>query len=164
MPGYAGGTTPNPTYESVCSGTTGHAEVIEIVYDPAHISYRDLLTVFFATHDARELNRQGNDVGTQYRSVILTTTNSQRQEAKTFVREINASNTAGKPIVTDITALDTFYPAEDYHRDYYAKNQDNPYCQVVINPKLEKVREKFAALLEEQSQPYENISNLQQKK
>lgn len=148
-PGYAGGTTPNPTYENVCSGTTGHAEVIEIVYDPSRITYRDLLTVFFATHDATSLNRQGNDVGTQYRSVILTTTESQKQEAETFVREINTSNAAGNAIVTDITPLDTFYPAEDDHRDYYAKNQDNPYCQVVINPKLEKVKEKFRKLLKE---------------
>lgn len=146
-PGYAGGTTPNPTYESVCSGTTGHAEAIDIAYDPSRIAYRDLLTVFFATHDATTLNRQGNDVGTQYRSVIFTTTSGQRQEAETFVREINASHTSGKPIVTDVTPLDTFYPAEDYHRDYYARNQNNPYCQVVINPKLQKVQEKFRALL-----------------
>lgn len=148
-PGYAGGAGANPTYESVCSGTTGHAEVIEIVYDPARISYRDLLTVFFATHDATSLNRQGNDVGTQYRSVILTSTDAQRHEAETFVREINTSNAAGKPVVTDIKPLDAFYPAEDYHRDYYARNQDNPYCQMVINPKLEKVQEKFRELLKE---------------
>ena len=147
LPGYSGGAKPNPTYEEVCGGQTGHAEVIEIKYDPAQIKFRDLLTVFFATHDPTTMNRQGADVGTQYRSVIFYTTEAQRDEAAEFIAELNESSEAGSPIVTEIVPLDKFYPAENYHRDYYAKNKGNPYCEVVINPKLQKVQKEFAKLL-----------------
>jgi len=147
MPGYAGGHTLNPTYEEVCSGTTGHAEVIHIKYDPAQVKYRDLLTVFFGSHDSTTLNRQGNDVGTQYRSVVFYTTEKQKEETEAFIKEINESNARGEPAVTEVVPLQTFYPAEDYHHDYYAKNQRQGYCQVIINPKLEKVQHEFADLL-----------------
>lgn len=146
-PGYSGGTTENPTYEEVCGGTTGHAEVIYIEFDPMKITYRDLLTVFFGSHDPTTKNRQGNDLGTQYRSVVFYSTPEQQKEAKRFIDEINASNPEGKLVVTDIDPLDKFYPAENYHHDYYAKNPGNRYCELIINPKLEKVQEKFAELL-----------------
>lgn len=145
--GYAGGSTPNPTYESVSGGATGHAEVIKIEYNPSEIQFRDLLTVFFASHDPSTLNRQGSDVGTQYRSVILYTDEYQKQEAERFIEELNASNSEGKKIVTEVAPLDEFYEAEAYHQDYYKNNSDKPYCEIVINPKLEKVQEKFADLL-----------------
>ena len=147
MPGYAGGSKPNPTYEEVCSGDTGYAEVIKIEYDPAQISYGTLLTVFFATHDSTTLNRQGADAGTQYRSAIFYTTEEQKAKAEKFIAELNASSKNGKPIITEIKPLDKFYGAEDYHKNYYAKNKLASYCQIVINPKLEKVKEKFAELL-----------------
>lgn len=147
MPGYAGGTMPDPTYERVCGGATGHAEVIKIEYDPAQIKYEDLLTVFFATHDSTTPNRQGNDVGTQYRSIILFTTEEQKQKAEEFIAALNASAKEGSPVITEVQPLDIFYEAENYHRDYYAQNKDQPYCQLVIQPKLQKVQEKFAALL-----------------
>lgn len=151
-PGYAGGTTPNPTYESVCRGTTGHAEVVKIEYDPSLISYRDLLTVFFATHDPTTLNRQGNDVGTQYRSLVLAANDAQKKEAEAFIREIDAAHPAGGKVVTEVKLLGDpptggFYPAEDFHMDYYARNRGAPYCRLIINPKLEKVQKEFAALL-----------------
>lgn len=146
MPGYAGGTTPNPTYESVCSGATGHAEVTKIEFDPAVISFNDLLTVFFATHDPTTLNRQGNDVGTQYRSIILYTTPEQKQTAEKFIAELNVE---GSKIVTRLAPLDVFYPAEEYHRNYYRNNPEQAYCQLVISPKLEKLKEKFNKLLKE---------------
>ncbi|MDE2001857.1 MAG: peptide-methionine (S)-S-oxide reductase MsrA [Patescibacteria group bacterium] len=146
-PGYAGGTVPNPTYERVCTGTTGHAEVIRIEYDPALVKYETLLTIFFATHDPTTLNRQGNDVGTQYRSLILYTTEAQKKAAEAFIAKLNASSEKGNPLVTEVKPLDVFYPAENYHRDYYARNKNKPYCQVVINPKLEKVQKEFADLL-----------------
>ena len=151
MPGYAGGTTANPSYDQVSLGTTGHAEVIEIKYDPAKITFRDLLTVFFATHDPTTLNRQGNDVGTQYRSVIFTTTPEQDKTAIEFIQEINQSSARGQPIVTEILPLDHFYPAEDYHRDYYATHLSDRYCEVIINPKLEKVQLQFAELLKDKN-------------
>lgn len=147
MPGYAGGDTPNPTYEQVCTGSTGHAEAIKIDYDPAFVAYKDLLEVFFSTHDPTTLNRQGNDVGTQYRSIVLTTSDEQRKEAEAFIEQLKKDEIFPDPIVTEIKPLDTFYPAEDYHRNYYANNKDKPYCQVVINPKLAKFKKKFAALL-----------------
>ena len=147
MPGYAGGTTPNPTYESVCSGKTGHAEVIKIDYQPSTINLKTLLTVFFATHDPTTPNRQGNDIGTQYRSAIFYTTEAQKTDALAFINEINNSNGAGKPAVTEVKPLTTFFPAENYHQNYFANNPGNPYCEVVINPKLKKVQEKFAKLL-----------------
>ncbi len=149
LPGYAGGKTENPTYEQVCSGTTGHAEVTRVEYDPSAISYSDLLTVFFASHDPTTKDRQGNDVGTQYRSVIFYTIPEQKRGAEAFVKELNASSSAGKPIVTEVAPLDHFYSAEDYHQDYFARNKDKPYCIAVINPKLKKVKEHFSQLLKD---------------
>jgi peptide-methionine (S)-S-oxide reductase len=148
-PGYTGGHTPNPTYEQVCEGTTGHAEVVRVEYDPTQVAYRDLMTVFFGSHDSSQLNRQGNDVGTQYRSVIFTTTDGQKEETEKFIAELNVSNTQGDPVVTTVEPLTTFYEAEDYHHDYFAKNKAASYCQVIINPKLEKVQKRFAVLLKE---------------
>ena len=147
MPGYAGGDTPRPTYEDVSTGNTGHAEVIKVEYDPTVISYRDLLTVFFATHDPTTRNRQGNDVGTQYRSVILYSTPAQKDEAEAFIREVNASSPSGDPAITEVKPLDMFFPAEEYHRRYYDQNRSAGYCQLVISPKVKKVQEKFAELL-----------------
>lgn len=147
VPGYAGGTVPNPSYEAVYTGETGHAEVIKIDYDPTQIAVRDLMTVFFATHDPSQLNRQGADVGTQYRSAIFYTTLEQKAVAEAMIAEIDASSTEGGKVVTEVTPLDVFYPAEDYHKDYFAKNPEKGYCQIVINPKVEKVQKEFAALL-----------------
>ena len=147
--GYAGGTTENPTYIQVTEGNTGHAEVIKIEYDPALVSFRTLMTVFFASHDPTTLNRQGADVGTQYRSIIFTTTPEQEAGAKQFIAELNASSKIGAPVVTEVVALQKFFEAEDYHKDYYAKNkQINRYCEIVINPKLEKVQKEFGELLQ----------------
>jgi peptide-methionine (S)-S-oxide reductase len=145
MPGYAGGVTPNPTYESVSSGKSGHAEVIKIEYDSSQISFKDLLTVFFATHDPTTLNRQGADVGTQYRSLILYTTNEQKQEAEDFINDLDQG--APQKVVTELKPFEKFFEAEAYHREYYQKNSDAPYCQVVISPKLEKLKKKFSELL-----------------
>ena len=145
--GYAGGTVPNPTYQQVSRGDTGHAEVIRIEYDPRIVAYRTLLTIFFASHDATQLNRQGNDVGTQYRSVLFTTTDSQKEEARRFIEELQHSSSEGDPIVTQVEPLTTFYPAEDYHQNYYAQNKNQGYCQVIIAPKLEKVQKEYAELL-----------------
>lgn len=146
MPGYAGGTAENPTYEQVSSGNTGHAEVIKIEYDPSQISYNDLLTVFFATHDPTTLNRQGGDIGTQYRSIILYTDENQKSESGTFISKLNET---GEKVTTELKSLESFYEAEDYHRQYYLKNSLAPYCQLVINPKLEKLKDKFYDLLKE---------------
>lgn len=145
--GYAGGGMENPSYEDISGGQTGHAEVIKIEFDPTQISYKDLLTVFFATHDPTTLNQQGNDVGTQYRSIILYTSEEQKKEAEKFIEDLNASTDEGEPIITEIKLLGKFYPAEDYHQKYYANNSNKPYCQIVINPKLQKLQEKFSALL-----------------
>ena len=144
--GYAGG-TGTPTYESVSTGKTGHAEVIKIEYDPTIISFEDLLTVFFATHDPTTLNRQGNDIGTQYRSTILYSEEEQKEVAEKFIDGINHSTTLGRPVTTEIKPLGEFYSAEEYHLNYYQNNKEAPYCQLVINPKLEKVQQKFAELL-----------------
>lgn len=149
-PGYAGGHLENPTYEDVSSGNSGHVEVIRIEYDPSKIAFKDLMTVFFGSHDPTTIDRQGNDVGTQYRSIIFYTTPAQRKEAEDFIQELNDSNTAGDPIVTSVEPLEKFYDAEEYHKDYYARNQGAAYCQIVINPKLEKVQQKFADLLKEE--------------
>lgn len=146
MPGYAGGSMENPSYERVVTGATGHAEVIQIEFDPSKIAFKDLLTVFFTSHDPTTLNRQGADVGTQYRSVVLYTNDEQKKVAEEYIAEIDAEH-AGPPVTTEVKPLDMFYPAEDYHRDYYSKNVESPYCQIVINPKLKKVKEKFAQLL-----------------
>ena len=146
MPGYAGGTKPNPTYEEVCGGKTGHAEVTKIEYDPKKISYEDLLTVFFYTHDPTALNRQGADVGTQYRSAIFYANEQQKQQSTQFIQQLAADKAYDKPIVTEIRLLDKFYEAENYHQNYYQNNQNAPYCQLVIAPKLEKFRLKFENL------------------
>lgn len=145
-PGYTGGTSETPNYHDVSEGNTGHAEVVEVVYDPDVITFNDLLTVFFATHDPTSLNRQGNDVGTQYRSAIFYGNESEKSEAESFIAKLNA-NSGGKPIVTTVEPLRGFYPAEKYHIDYYERNQTNPYCQLVIDPKLQKVQRDFADLL-----------------
>jgi peptide-methionine (S)-S-oxide reductase len=147
MPGYAGGTVPNPSYEQVCAGDTGHAEVIKIEFDPALIPYEDLLTVFFATHDPTTLNRQGNDIGTQYRSSVFYADEGQKRAAETFIAELERESPGGGTVVTEVVPLEAFYPAEEYHRDYYAKNPDAGYCRAIINPKLQKVKKKFAAML-----------------
>jgi peptide-methionine (S)-S-oxide reductase len=149
LPGYSGGHTENPTYEQVGNGNTGHAESVQIEYDPALVSVRSLLTVFFGSHDPTTRNRQGADVGTQYRSVIFYTTDGQKKEIEKYIAEINASNTLGKPIVTEVEPLKKFWVAEDYHKDYFAQNKGNPYCEIVINPKLEKVQKEFANLLDD---------------
>lgn len=146
-PGYAGGATANPSYERVSAGDTGHAEVIRVTYDPGVISYEDLLTVFFGSHDPTTPNRQGADVGEQYRSVILYSTDEEKHTAERIAKDIQDSLTDGTRVVTQIEKIDTFYPAEDYHRQYYANNTTAPYCQIVIEPKIEKVRKRFAELV-----------------
>ena len=147
MPGYAGGSVKNPTYEQVCAERTGHAEVIRIEFEPSEISYKDLLTVFFATHDPTTLNRQGNDTGTQYRSTVLYADEEQRKEAESFIKELNDTKAFGKPVVTTLEPLSEFYEAEDYHQKYFAKNPYQPYCQVMIPPKLQKLHKQFTQLL-----------------
>ena len=154
-PGYSGGSVKNPTYEQVSSGTTGHAEAIQFSYDPEQISYRDLLEVFFATHDPTTMNQQGNDVGPQYRSVIFYATEEQKQQAEAIIRELTEAQTFSAPIVTTIEPLREFYVAEDYHKNYYERNAGAPYCQVVISPKLKKLKEKFALLINHQSDDLE---------
>ncbi len=149
LPGYTGGTVPNPTYEQVCNGNTGHAECVKVEFDPTQITYRDILTVFFGSHDPTTVNRQGNDVGTQYRSVIFYSTLSQKETTEKFIAELNASNEMGTRIATELEPLGAFYVAENYHQDYFARNKSAPYCELIINPKLEKVQEKFAHLLKE---------------
>lgn len=146
-PGYSGGTVNTPTYDQVCNGNTGHAEVIYIEFDAQEVSYETLMTVFFGSHDSTTLNRQGSDVGTQYRSVIFYTTPEQKEKAEAFIKNINESNTDGKPTVTEVTGFKKFYEAENYHHDYFSNHPEKSYCAVVINPKLEKVQKKFADLL-----------------
>ena len=150
-PGYAGGKTENPTYYQVSNGDTGHAEVIKIEYDPTQVKFHDLLTVFFGSHDATQVNRQGNDVGTQYRSVVLYADDEQNKEAEDFIKELNDSAKDGATIATELAPLTKFYPAEQEHLDYYARNKEQGYCQIIIAPKLQKVQEKFAELLKTQS-------------
>ncbi|HUC01786.1 MAG TPA: peptide-methionine (S)-S-oxide reductase MsrA [Candidatus Paceibacterota bacterium] len=151
MPGYTGGTVPNPSYDAVCTGETGHAEATRIEFDPLQVTYRDLLTVFFATHDPTTLNRQGNDVGTQYRSAIFYSTPAQEAEAEKFIAELTASDPKGRPIVTEVVPLGEFYDAEDYHRHYFKNHPNAGYCQVIIEPKVEKLQKQFVNLLKEKS-------------
>ncbi len=146
-PGYSGGTVPNPTYEQVCTDETGHAEVAQVTYDPKVISYRELLEVFFSTHDPTTLNRQGADEGTQYRSVIFYHDGSQRTVAESMVKELTDEKVFRGPIVTQLLPFERFYPAEDYHREYFRRNPRQPYCQAVIAPKLSKFRTHFQAKL-----------------
>jgi peptide-methionine (S)-S-oxide reductase len=147
LPGYAGGSLPQPTYEQVCGGGTGHAEVVQVAFDPAVISYRDLLDVFFTIHDPTTLNRQGADVGTQYRSVVFYHSTAQKETAEEVIAELEEAGTWKAPIVTELVPFDVFYPAEDYHRDYYRQHSDQPYCRVVIEPKLRKLEKKHSPIL-----------------
>ena len=150
-PGYAGGQTEQPTYEEVSTGKTGYAEVIRVEYDPSTIEYRDLMTVFFGSHDPTTLNRQGSDVGTQYRSVIFYSNPKQQKQAMAFIAELNATNIDGAKVVTEVVPLTKYYPAESYHQDYFTNHKEATYCQLVINPKLEKVQKKFANLLKDKA-------------
>ncbi|AKD04160.1 peptide-methionine (S)-S-oxide reductase MsrA [Pontibacter korlensis] len=143
MPGYAGGHIENPTYKQVCSGTTGHAEVLQITYDPEKVNYEELLEVFWKTHDPTTLNRQGNDVGTQYRSIIFYHNEEQKKLAEKYKQDLDASGAYADPIVTTIEPLETFYPAENYHLNYYNTHGHEPYCSFVIRPKLDKFRKVF---------------------
>ena len=142
--GYMGGTTANPTYKQVCSGKTGHAEVVRVTFDPKTISFREILDVFFAIHDPTTLNRQGNDVGTQYRSAIFHHSPDQKAQAEAVIAELTAGKVFGKPIVTEVVPAQTFYMAEDYHQEYFALNGAQPYCQLVVAPKVAKFRKQFA--------------------
>ena len=141
--GYAGGTRPNPTYEQVCSGSTGHAEVVRVTYDPAIISYKELLDVFFTIHDPTTLNRQGGDKGTQYRSAVFYESPEQQHIAQETITEFTAAKVWDDPIVTGVAPLEKFWAAEEYHNDYFAQNPQNPYCAVVIAPKVSKARKLF---------------------
>jgi len=145
--GYAGGHVQNPTYRQVSSGKTGHAEVVQLTYDPTVVSFRELLEVFFTIHDPTTLNRQGADVGTQYRSAIFYHDAGQKETAEQVLREMEAARIWDKPIVTEVSPLEAFYKAEDYHQEYYRHNTYQPYCQVVIAPKVQKFRQKFLANL-----------------
>lgn len=145
--GYAGGSIPNPKYEQVSTGESGHAEVIRVTYDPAQISYEDLLTVFFGSHDPTTPNRQGNDIGEQYRSVIFYGDDEEKSIAEHLIKEVNESLNDGTRVVTQLLPLMEFYPAESYHKDYFATNKSAPYCQLIIEPKVEKVRKRFAELV-----------------
>ena len=141
--GYAGGSKPNPTYREVCGGNTGHAEVVQITFDPSMISYRDLLDVFFTVHDPTTPDRQGGDVGPQYRSIILTHSDEQARIAREAIADVTAEGIWDDPIVTQVAPLTTYYPAERYHQDYFANNPLQPYCQIVIAPKVSKFRRKY---------------------
>jgi peptide-methionine (S)-S-oxide reductase len=148
--GYAGGHMDNPTYRAVCNGDTGHAEVVQVHYDPNVISYRDLLNVFFAIHDPTTLNRQGADVGTQYRSAIFYHNDEQKKIAEELIKELNAQQIWDRPIVTQVEKLDKFYMAEEYHQEYFANNPYQPYCMAVVAPKVSKFRKHFLELLKKQ--------------
>jgi peptide-methionine (S)-S-oxide reductase len=145
--GYMGGHTPNPTYQAVCNGDTGHAEVVQVTFDPDVIAFRDLLDVFFTLHDPTQRNRQGNDVGTQYRSAIFFHTPEQKTEAEAVIAELANAGQFAAPIVTELTEATTFYPAEDYHQRYFEQNPDQPYCQFVVAPKVAKAEAKFGERL-----------------
>jgi peptide-methionine (S)-S-oxide reductase len=142
--GYTGGKTANPTYKEICTGETGHAEAIRIVYDANLLSYRELLEIFFATHDPTTINRQGNDVGTQYRSEIFYHNEQQREQAEAYIKLLNDKNTFGKKVVTKLSGAPVFYPAEDYHQNYFNRNPDQAYCNFAIPPKIAKLEAKFA--------------------
>jgi len=149
--GYAGGSVANPSYEQVCSGRTGHAEVVQVTFDPSAISYRDILGVFFTIHDPTTLNRQGADVGTQYRSIILYGSPEQEATAREVIAETQASGLWHAPIVTQVEPLERFYPAEGYHQNYFERNPYQPYCQIVIAPKVAKARQKYLERLKQPS-------------
>jgi len=145
--GYAGGTVPNPTYEAVCTGRTGHAEVVEVTFDPGVVSLHDLLVVFFTTHDPTTVDRQGPDVGTQYRSVVFYRDEGQRQTAEAVRRELEAEGVFQRKVVTQLVPFSAFYPAEEYHRDYFRRHPEQAYCQAIIAPKVAKFRKEHAARL-----------------
>lgn len=149
--GYSGGHTENPTYQEVCSETTGHAEVVQIEFNPEELSYADLLRVFFAVHDPTTLNRQGNDVGTSYRSAIFYHSDEQKRAAEEIIKEVNEAQIYDNPIVTEVTAFDKFYPAENYHQEYFANNPAQPYCAAVVAPKVAKFRKQFVSRLKKQA-------------
>jgi peptide-methionine (S)-S-oxide reductase len=148
--GYAGGQMDNPTYRAVCNGDTGHAEVIQVHFDPNIVSYRDLLNVFFAIHDPTTLNRQGADVGTQYRSAIFYHDDEQKMIAEELIKDLNSQKIWDRPIVTEVAKLDKFFMAEDYHQEYFARNPYQPYCQAVVAPKVSKFRKHFLDMLKKQ--------------
>jgi peptide-methionine (S)-S-oxide reductase len=143
LPGYTGGTVTNPTYKQVCSGTTGHAEAVQVKFDPSVISYEDILHVFFKLHDPTTLNRQGADVGTQYRSGIWYEDEEQKQTAERVIAEVNESKLYDSPVVTEVSPATDYYEAEDYHLDFYDQNRSYPYCRVIIDPKIEKLTREF---------------------
>ncbi len=147
VPGYTGGHLDNPNYDQVSTGVTGHAEAIKIEFDPSIISFKDILIVFFNTHDPTTLNRQGNDIGTQYRSAIFYMDDSQQKIAEDMLKEFSDAKAYDKPVVTELVPFAKFYEAEDYHHDYYENNKEAPYCQLVIAPKIEKLQKRFAELL-----------------
>lgn len=148
--GYMGGPVPNPTYEQVCGGDTGHAEVVRVTFDPAAVSYKDLLEVFFVIHDPTTLNRQGNDAGTQYRSAIFYHTPQQKADAEELIARLNAAKLWNGPIVTEVTPATVFHVAESYHQEYFARNPRQPYCQAVVAPKVAKFRKYFLEKLKKQ--------------
>ena len=148
--GYAGGHVENPSYRAVCTGNTGHAEVVQVHFDPNIVSYRDLLNVFFAIHDPTTLNRQGHDTGTQYRSAIFYHNDDQKMVAETLIEELNSQKIWDHPIVTEVSPLDKFYMAEDYHQEYFARNPYQPYCMAVVAPKVSKFRKHFLEMLKKQ--------------
>jgi peptide-methionine (S)-S-oxide reductase len=145
--GYTGGTVDNPTYEQVCTGRSGHVEAVEVTFDPNLITLSDLLSVFFSSHDPTTPNRQGNDTGTQYRSAIFYFSEAQKTIIEKFINDLTANKTFSEPIITEVKPAEVFYPAEQYHQNYYQNNSNQPYCQVVINPKIAKLRQKYSHLL-----------------
>jgi len=147
--GYMGGQVPNPTYNAVCGGRTGHAEVVQVTYNPAQVSYRELLEVFFTIHDPTTLNRQGGDVGTQYRSAVFTHSPEQEQTAREVIRDVEEEGIWESPIVTQVQPAPEFYPAEEYHQQYFRRNPGQGYCQVVIAPKVSKFRQKYLSKLQQ---------------
>jgi peptide-methionine (S)-S-oxide reductase len=150
LPGYAGGHVPNPTYEQVCTGSTGHAEAVQIKFDPGTISYRDLLEVFFSIHDPTTANRQGPDLGTQYRSAIFYHHPEQERIARQVIAELEAAGVWKDPIVTEVVPLEVFYPAEEYHREYYRRNPEQAYCRMIVAPKVAKVKSLYPSKLKRQ--------------
>ncbi len=149
--GYMGGSAPNPTYQQVCTGATGHAEVVQLTFDPEVIGYQQILQVFWHTHDPTTLNRQGNDVGTQYRSAVFYHNQQQKEIAEELKQSLDAQKIWDQPIVTEIVPADTFYAAENYHQNYFNSNSQQPYCQLVINPKLKKFKEQYSGMLKSTS-------------
>ncbi len=151
VPGYSGGHIKNPAYREVTTGRTGHAEVVQLTYDPGVVSFKEILEVFFATHDPTTLNRQGNDVGTQYRSAVFYHSEEQRQIAEEVIQLMEKEQVYNDPVVTEVTAFDAFYLAEDYHHNYFARNKNQPYCQFVVAPKVEKFKKVFSEKLKSET-------------